>query len=36
VHTGQDATSYLTPVDFQPLPASVVTLTDNQIAQIGA
>jgi phosphate transport system substrate-binding protein len=36
VHTGQSATSYLTAVDFQPLPASVVTLTDNQIAQIGA
>lgn len=36
VHTGQDATTYLDPVDFQPLPASVVTLSDNQIAKIGA
>jgi phosphate transport system substrate-binding protein len=36
VHTGQSATTYLNAVDFQPLPASVVTLSDNQIAQIGA
>jgi phosphate transport system substrate-binding protein len=36
VHTGQSGTSYLNAVDFQPLPASVVTLTDNQIAKIGA
>jgi phosphate transport system substrate-binding protein len=36
VHTGQSGTSYLDAVDFQPLPASVVTLTDNQIAKIGA
>jgi len=36
VHTGQNATTYLNAVDFQPLPASVVTLSDNQIAQIGA
>jgi phosphate transport system substrate-binding protein len=36
VHTGQDATTYLNAVDFQPLPASVVTLSDNQIAKIGA
>jgi phosphate transport system substrate-binding protein len=36
VHTGQNGTKYLTPVDFQPLPASVVTLSDNQIAKIGA
>lgn len=35
VHTGQDATTYLDPVDFQPLPASVVQLSDNQIAKIG-
>jgi phosphate transport system substrate-binding protein len=36
VHTGQSGTSYLDAVDFQPLPASVVTLSDNQIAKIGA
>jgi phosphate transport system substrate-binding protein len=36
VHDGQDATTYLDPVDFQPLPSSVVTLSDNQIAKIGA
>jgi phosphate transport system substrate-binding protein len=36
VHTGQSATSYLSAVDFQPLPSSVVTLSDNQIAKIGA
>jgi phosphate transport system substrate-binding protein len=36
VHTGQSGTSYLDAVDFQPLPSSVVTLTDNQIAKIGA
>jgi phosphate transport system substrate-binding protein len=36
VHTGQSATSYLNAVDFQPLPSAVVTLTDNQIAKIGA
>ena len=36
VHTGQSATSYLGAVDFQPLPSSVVTLSDNQIAKIGA
>jgi phosphate transport system substrate-binding protein len=35
VHTGQDATTYLDPVDFQPLPASVVSLSDSQIAKIG-
>ena len=35
VHSGQDATTYLDPVDFQPLPSSVVTLSDNQIAKIG-
>jgi phosphate transport system substrate-binding protein len=35
VHTGQDPTTYLDPVDFQPLPASVVQLSDNQIAKIG-
>ena len=36
VHTGQSGTDYLDAVDFQPLPASVVTLSDNQIAKIGA
>jgi phosphate transport system substrate-binding protein len=36
VHTGQSGTSYLNAVDFQPLPTAVVTLTDNQIAKIGA
>ncbi len=36
VHTGQSGTSYLNAVDFQPLPSSVVTLSDNQIAKIGA
>jgi phosphate transport system substrate-binding protein len=35
VHSGQDATTYLDPVDFQPLPASVVTKSDAQIAKIG-
>jgi phosphate transport system substrate-binding protein len=36
VHTGQDTATYLDPVDFQPLPASVVQLSDNQIAKIGS
>ena len=36
VHTGQDPTTYLDPVDFQPLPASVIKLSDAQIAKIGA
>jgi phosphate transport system substrate-binding protein len=36
VHTGQSATTYLNAVDFQPLPAAVVSLSDNQIAKIGA
>jgi phosphate transport system substrate-binding protein len=36
VHTGQDPTTYLNAVDFQPLPASVVSLSDAQIAKIGA
>ena len=36
VHTGQSATDYLSAVNFEPLPASVVTLTDNQIAKIGS
>ncbi|HUC58798.1 MAG TPA: phosphate ABC transporter substrate-binding protein PstS [Streptosporangiaceae bacterium] len=36
VHTGQSGTNYLDAVDFQPLPASVVSLSDSQIAQIGS
>jgi phosphate transport system substrate-binding protein len=36
VHSGQSSTSYLSAVNFQPLPASVVTLSDNQIAKIGS
>ena len=35
VHTG-NASSYLSKVNFQPLPASVATLSDNQIAKIGS
>jgi phosphate transport system substrate-binding protein len=36
VHEGQDSTTYLDPVDFQPLPSSVVTQSDAQIAKIGS
>jgi hypothetical protein len=36
VHSGQDSKTYLDPVDFVPLPASVVKLSDDQIAKIGA
>ena len=36
VHSGQDATTYLDPVDFQALPSSVVSLSDAQIGKIGA
>jgi phosphate transport system substrate-binding protein len=36
VHTGQNATTYLDPVDFQPLPASVVAKTDALISKIGS
>jgi phosphate transport system substrate-binding protein len=36
IHTGQSGTTYLDAVDFQPLPTAVVTLSDNQIAKIGA
>ena len=36
VHPGQAAATYLDPVDFQPLPASVVKLSDAQIAKIGS
>jgi phosphate transport system substrate-binding protein len=35
VTTGQSASLYLDAVNFEPLPASVVTLSDNQIAKIG-
>jgi phosphate transport system substrate-binding protein len=35
VHTGQSETTYLGTVNFEPLPSSVVTLSDNQIAKIG-
>ena len=35
VTAGQSETSYLSAVDFQPLPASVVTLSENQIKKIG-
>ncbi len=36
VTTGQSGSTYLDAVDFQPLPASVVTLSDNLIAKIGS
>ncbi len=36
VHTGQSPTTYLDAVNFEPLPASVVKLSDNQIAKIGS
>ncbi len=35
VHDG-NATSYLSAVNFQPLPASVASLSDSQIAKIGS
>ena len=35
VTAGQSETTYLSAVDFQPLPASVVTLSENQIKKIG-
>jgi len=35
-HDGQSASKYLDAVNFQPLPASVVSLTDKLIAKIGA
>jgi phosphate transport system substrate-binding protein len=34
--TGQSASKYLDAVNFQPLPAAVVTLSENQIKKIGA
>jgi phosphate transport system substrate-binding protein len=36
VHAGQNAATYLDPVDFQPLPSRVVSLSDAQIAKIGS
>ncbi len=36
VHTGQSPTNYLDAVDFQPLPASVVSKSDALIAKIGS
>ncbi len=36
VHTGQDPTTYLDAVDFQPLPASVVSKSDALISKIGS
>jgi phosphate transport system substrate-binding protein len=36
VTTGQSPVTYLDAVDFQPLPASVIKLSDNQIAKIGS
>lgn len=36
VHDGQDAAAYLDAVNFQSLPSAIVTLSDNQIAKIGA
>ncbi|HTW04003.1 MAG TPA: phosphate ABC transporter substrate-binding protein PstS [Streptosporangiaceae bacterium] len=35
VTAGQSEATYLSAVDFQPLPASVVTLSENQIKKIG-
>jgi len=36
VHAGQSGATYLDAVDFQPLPASVVSKSDAQIAKIGS
>jgi phosphate transport system substrate-binding protein len=36
VHAGQNKTTYLDPVNFEPLPASIVKQSDEQIAKIGA
>jgi phosphate transport system substrate-binding protein len=35
VHSGQSASTFLDAVDFQPLPSSVVQLSDTQISKIG-
>ena len=34
--TTGETSQYLNPVNFQPLPSAIVTLSDNQIAKIGA
>jgi phosphate transport system substrate-binding protein len=36
VHAGQNAATFLDPVDFQPLPSSVVAKSDALIAKIGS
>jgi phosphate transport system substrate-binding protein len=36
VHTGQSEPTYLSTVNFEPLPPHVVTLSDNQISKIGS
>jgi phosphate transport system substrate-binding protein len=36
VHTGQSGSTFLNAVDFQPLPSSVVSKSDAQIAKIGS
>ena len=36
LYTGQDATTYLDPVDFQGLPSSVVTKSDALVSKIGS
>ncbi len=36
VHAGQDATTYLDAVDFQPLPSTVVSKSDALISKIGS
>jgi phosphate transport system substrate-binding protein len=36
IHTGQNGTTYLDPVDFQPLPSSVVAKSDALISKIGS
>jgi phosphate transport system substrate-binding protein len=35
ITAGQNEATYLSAVDFQPLPAAVVTLSENQIKKIG-
>jgi hypothetical protein len=36
VHTGQDPTTYLDAIDFQPLPSTVVSKSDALISKIGS
>ncbi|MBO0775732.1 MAG: extracellular solute-binding protein, partial [Actinobacteria bacterium] len=36
IHAGQNAKTYLDPVDFQPLPGSVVAKSDTLIGKIGS